>query len=47
MSSLVKVILLVGVLVVVAATLFADHMWRRWMAARRREHDGRENRHGG
>ncbi len=26
------------VIVIVAALLYADHKWRQWMAARKREH---------
>jgi hypothetical protein len=32
-----KTILIIIVLVVVAATVYADRKWRQWMAARRRE----------
>jgi hypothetical protein len=32
-----KIILIVVVLVLVAASLFADYKWRQWMAARRRD----------
>jgi hypothetical protein len=33
----VKVLLAVIATVIVAASLFADYKWRRWMAARRAE----------
>jgi hypothetical protein len=32
-----KIVLIVVALVIVAASVFADYKWRRWMAARRRE----------
>jgi hypothetical protein len=32
-----KILLILAGLVVVAASVFADYKWRRWMAARRRE----------
>jgi hypothetical protein len=32
-------ILIFAVIVVIAATVFADYKWRRWMAARRAERD--------
>jgi hypothetical protein len=32
-------ILIVAVLVVIAASVFADYKWRRWMASRRAERD--------
>jgi hypothetical protein len=32
-------ILIVAVLVVIAASVFADYKWRRWMASRRSERD--------
>lgn len=37
-----KLILVIAAVVVIAASLFADYKWRRWMAARRRdrEHEG-------
>jgi hypothetical protein len=34
-----KIVLLIGVALLIAATIFADYKWRRWMATRRREHD--------
>jgi type II secretory pathway component PulK len=37
-------ILIVAVLVAVAATVFADYKWRRWMAARRAERDAGSDR---
>jgi len=33
----VKVFLAIAAAVIVAASLFADYKWRRWMAARRAE----------
>jgi hypothetical protein len=33
----VKVLLAIVAAVIVAASLFADYKWRRWMAARRTE----------
>ncbi|HEY1895273.1 MAG TPA: hypothetical protein VGG62_03330 [Terracidiphilus sp.] len=33
-----KVLLAIVAAVIVAASLFADYKWRRWMAARRAEH---------
>jgi hypothetical protein len=35
----VKTILIMAVVVVIAASVFADYKWRRWMAARREEHE--------
>jgi hypothetical protein len=35
----VKAILIFAVIVIVAATVFADYKWRSWMAARRAERD--------
>jgi hypothetical protein len=35
----VKAILIIAAVVVVAATVFADYKWRRWMAARRADHE--------
>jgi hypothetical protein len=32
-----KIFLAILILVVVAASLFADYKWRQWMAARRRD----------
>jgi hypothetical protein len=32
-----KIVLIVVALVIVAASVFADYKWRRWMAARRRD----------
>jgi hypothetical protein len=32
-----KILLGILAVLVVAATLFADYKWRRWMAARRRD----------
>ena len=45
MNLTIKLILLIGVLIVVAATVFADYKWRRWMAARRRERETHGDRH--
>jgi len=45
MSFAIKLILLTGVLIVVAATVFADYKWRRWMAARRRERETHRDQH--
>jgi cell division protein FtsL len=39
MTVTIKLILLTGVLIIVAATVFADYQWRRWMAARRRDRE--------
>jgi hypothetical protein len=33
-----KIVLVIVVLLVVAGSVFADYMWRRWMADRRRDH---------
>jgi hypothetical protein len=33
-----KIILIVIVLIVVVASVFADYKWRQWMANRRRDH---------
>jgi len=35
----VKIILIVIVLALVAASVFADYKWREWMAARRKDHE--------
>jgi hypothetical protein len=35
----VKAILITAVVVVIAATVFADYKWRSWMAARHAERD--------
>jgi hypothetical protein len=32
-----KVLLAIVVLIVIAATVFADYKWRKWMAARRND----------
>jgi hypothetical protein len=40
-----KLVLLIGAVLLVAATVFADYKWRRWMAARRRERDADRDRH--
>jgi hypothetical protein len=34
-----KLILAIVAVVVIAASIFADYKWRRWMADRRRERD--------
>jgi hypothetical protein len=39
-----KAILIIVGLVVLAASVFADYKWRRWMAARKREHEADQNR---
>ncbi|HEY2858019.1 MAG TPA: hypothetical protein VGJ21_06360 [Terracidiphilus sp.] len=39
-----KAILIIVSVLVVAASVFADFMWRRWMAARRADHEGDQNR---
>jgi hypothetical protein len=36
-EGVVKIVLIVVVLVLVAASVFADYKWRQWMAARRRD----------
>jgi hypothetical protein len=36
-DGVVKVLLAIVAAVIVAASLFADYKWRRWMAARRAE----------
>jgi hypothetical protein len=42
----VKVLLAIIAVFVVAASLFADYRWRRWMAARRAErHDYNSGNH--
>jgi hypothetical protein len=33
-----KIVLVMVVLLVVAGSVLADYMWRRWMADRRRDH---------
>jgi hypothetical protein len=33
-----KIVLVILVILVVAGSVFADYMWRRWMADRRRDH---------
>jgi hypothetical protein len=33
----VKILLAIAAAVIVAASLFADYKWRRWLAARRME----------
>jgi hypothetical protein len=38
----VKLILAIVVLVILAASAYADSKWRRWMASRRAEHRDRE-----
>jgi hypothetical protein len=45
MTFVIKLILLTGVLIIVAATIFADYKWRRWMAARRRDRETHGDRH--
>jgi hypothetical protein len=41
-----KVLLAIVAAVIVAASLFADYKWRRWMAARRAErHDYNSSNH--
>jgi cell division protein FtsL len=40
-----KLVLLIGAVLLVAATVFADYKWRRWMAERRRERDAEHDRH--
>jgi hypothetical protein len=37
-------ILIIVVLVLVAATVFADYRWRKWMAARRAARDASDDR---
>ena len=34
-----KLILAIVAIVIIAASIFADWKWRRWMAARKRERD--------
>ena len=34
-----KLLLAIVAVVLIAVTLYADYRWRRWMAARKREHD--------
>lgn len=34
-----KIILIVAVLIVVVASVFADYKWRQWMTNRRRDHE--------
>jgi hypothetical protein len=34
-----KLLLVIVAVALIAATLFADYKWRRWMEARRRERD--------
>jgi hypothetical protein len=34
-----KAVLIVVAVVVIAGSVIADYLWRRWMAARRAEHD--------
>jgi hypothetical protein len=34
-----KIAIIVVVVVLVAASVFADYKWRQWMAARRRDHE--------
>ena len=34
-----KILLAIIVVLLVAASLFADYKWRRWMAARKAEHE--------
>jgi len=34
-----KILLAILVILVVAASLFADYKWRRWMAERRRDRE--------
>jgi len=41
--GVVKILIAIVVLVLIAASLFADYKWRRWMA-RRREQDGADGR---
>jgi hypothetical protein len=38
-----KILLGILVVVIVAASLFADYKWRRWMAARRRDRQSDEH----
>jgi hypothetical protein len=33
-------ILIIAVLVVIAASVFADYKWRRWLASRRADQEG-------
>jgi hypothetical protein len=42
----VKAILIIVAVVVVAASIFADYKWRRWLAARRQEREADRNRRG-
>ncbi len=35
-----KILLGVFVVIVLAASIFADYKWRQWMAARRRDREG-------
>jgi hypothetical protein len=37
-------LLIILVLVVIAASVFADYKWRRWMASRRAERDQESDR---
>jgi hypothetical protein len=37
-----KVVLFIVVAIVVAASLFADYKWRRWVAARRAERESHD-----
>jgi hypothetical protein len=41
-----KLVLIVAVILVLAASVVADYKWRQWMAARRRERDGSDPRAG-
>lgn len=34
-----KLLLAIVVVLLVAGSLYADYKWRRWMAARKNEHD--------
>jgi len=38
-----KLVLVILIVVILASSIYADYRWRRWMAARRREHDGESN----
>jgi len=39
-----KLVLLIGAALLIAATVFADYKWRRWMAARSREREADRDR---
>jgi len=39
-----KIVLFVAAAVVLAASLFADYKWRRWMEARKREREDQDRR---